>query len=61
MISEKGSILVSCMGWVDHRDLTDLRYMHLAKGHEEQATRPLDHRGDAANEPNRGGGVEAER
>lgn len=35
---------------------TTTKYMHLAKGHEEQAIRLLDHRGDTASEPLRGGG-----
>jgi site-specific recombinase XerD len=44
-----------------HRHLsTTMRYMHLAKGHKEQAIRLLDRRPMDQNDPNRGGGVEAE-
>jgi integrase len=44
-----------------HRHLTTtMRYMHLAKGHKEQAISLLDHRPANAEPSGRGGGVEAE-
>lgn len=44
-----------------HRHLaTTMRYMHLAKGHKEQAISLLDRRPVHANESGGGGGVEAE-
>jgi site-specific recombinase XerD len=44
-----------------HRHLaTTMRYMHLAKGHKEQAISLLDHRPVHADGSSRGGGVEAE-